>query len=49
MPQLVFNNSYGEVHSVKYQDLAALLLNELQKAIKRIDILEAALNIFKKE
>ena len=41
MPQLVFHNSFGEVHSVKYQDLSSLLLNEIQKLLKRIEALEA--------
>ena len=30
--------------TVKYHDLPALLLNELQKAVKRIEVLEAKLS-----
>lgn len=43
MPDLVVHNMEGEVESVKYHDLPALLLNELQKAIKRIEVLESKL------
>ena len=41
MPDLVVHNMDGEIESVKYHDLPALLLNELQKAVKRIEVLEA--------
>ena len=41
MPDLVVHNIDGEIESVKYHDLPALLLNELQKAVKRIEVLEA--------
>lgn len=40
MPELVVYNKDGEVESVKYHELPTLLLNELQKAIKRIEFLE---------
>jgi hypothetical protein len=43
MPDLVVHNIDGEIESVKYHDLPALLLNELQKAVKRIEVLEAKL------
>lgn len=41
MPGLVIHNQEGQIETVKYQDLSVLLLNELQKAIKRIEVLEA--------
>ncbi len=41
MPELVAYNSDGEVESVKYQDIAVMLLNEVQKLTKRIEALEA--------
>lgn len=44
MPDLVVYNQEGEVESVKYQDLPALLLNELQKACERIKRLEDRIN-----
>jgi len=44
MPDLVVHNIDGEVESVKYHELPILLLNELQKAIKRIEQLEAKLS-----
>ena len=40
MPSLVVHNLDGQVESVKYHELPVLLLNEIQKALKRIDILE---------
>ena len=40
MPSLVAYNQDGEVESVKYHDLPALLLNELQKAVKEIELLK---------
>ena len=40
MPDLVVHNKEGEIESVKYQDLSVLILNELQKALKRIEELE---------
>lgn len=42
MPDLVVKVN-GEIETVKYQDLSVLLLNELQKAVKRIEALEAQL------
>ncbi len=41
MPQLVVLDKEGLPQSVKYHDLPALLLNELQKALFRIEALEA--------
>lgn len=41
MPSLVAYNQDGEVESVKYHDLPVLLLNEIQKAVKRIEVLES--------
>lgn len=43
MPDLVVHNQDGEVESVKYHELPVLLLNELQKALKRIEVLEEKL------
>jgi hypothetical protein len=43
MPSLVLHNKEGLVQTVKYHDLPALILNELQKAVKRIDALEVKL------
>ena len=43
MPSLVVHNKEGQIQTVKYQDLSVLLLNELQKAVKRIEALEAQL------
>lgn len=40
MPQLVVNDKEGLPQSVKYHDLPALLLNELQKQAKKIEYLE---------
>lgn len=40
LPQLVARNSDGQPESVKYHDIPVILLNELQKALKRIDQLE---------
>ena len=42
MPELVSHKD-GEVYSVKYQDLPVLLLNELQKLNKRVQLLEEKL------
>ena len=42
-PYLVVYNQNNEVESVKYHELPALLLNELQKLLKRIEFLEAKL------
>lgn len=44
MPDLVVYNQDGDVESVKYHDLPALLLNELKKANDRISALEQRLN-----
>ena len=41
MPDMVVYNQDGQVESVKYQDLAPMLLNELQKAVKMISDLQA--------
>lgn len=44
MPNLVVYDKQGLPQTVKYHELPALLLNELQKALKRIDALEEALH-----
>lgn len=41
MPDMVINNEQGEPLTIRYHELSVLLLNELQKALKRIDALEA--------
>ncbi len=41
MPTLVVYDKFGDPQTVKYHELPALLLNELQKALKRIEVLEA--------
>lgn len=41
MPALVVYDKDSLPQSIKYHDLPALLLNELQKALKRIEVLEA--------
>jgi len=41
MPELVANNAEGQPESVKYHELPVLLLNEIQKLLKRIEALEA--------
>lgn len=43
MPELVVKNLDDEIEGVKYQDLPILLLNELKKALKRIEELERRL------
>ena len=45
MPDLVVKVN-GEIETVKYQDLSVLLLNELQKALKRIEALEAKVSSY---
>jgi hypothetical protein len=40
MPSLVVYDKQGDPQTVKYHELPALLLNELQKALKRINALE---------
>jgi hypothetical protein len=40
MPSLVVYDKSGDPQTVKYHEIPALLLNELQKAIKRIEYLE---------
>lgn len=44
MPSLVVYDKEGLPQTVKYHDLPALLLNELQKALKRIEVLEQKLS-----
>ena len=41
LPRLVVHNQDGEVESVKYHELPAMLLNEIIKLNKRIEALEA--------
>lgn len=43
MPELVVRGKDGQVETVAYQELAPMLLNELQKQRKRLDRLEAEL------
>lgn len=43
MPSLCIYDKDGIIQSVKYHDLPALLLNELKKAISRIEVLEGKL------
>ncbi len=43
MPSLCNYDKEGLIQSVKYHDLPALLLNELKKAVKRIEVLEEKL------
>ena len=43
MPSMVVRNIDGEVETVKYQELTILMLNEIQKMAKRIEVLEAKL------
>ncbi len=40
MPDLIVYDKQGDPQTVQYHELPALLLNELQKAVKRIDELE---------
>lgn len=40
-PELVVKNSDGEPEAVKYHEMPTILLNEIQKLNKRIEILEA--------
>lgn len=40
MPALVVRSADGEIETVKYHELPVLLLNELQKAVRRIEDLE---------
>ena len=41
MPSLIHYDAQGKPFSFKYNDMPAILLNELQKALKRIEVLEA--------
>lgn len=40
MPELAFLNAKGEPESVRYHDMPAILLNELQKLMRRVEALE---------
>ena len=42
MPSLVVRSADGAIETVKYHELPTLLLNELQKAVRRIEDLERA-------
>lgn len=44
MPNLVVHDLNGEVESVKYHDISIFLLNELKKALLRVEYLESKLN-----
>ena len=46
MPSLVVLDKEGLPQTVKYHELPVLLLNELQKAVKRIDALEAKVSSY---
>ena len=41
LPELVARNKAGEIETVMYHELPAMLLNELQKALRRIESLES--------
>ena len=41
MPRLVAYDEHGEVYTVRYNELPAILLNEIQKMSKRIEELES--------
>ena len=43
MPNLVVHDLNNEVESVKYHDISILLLNELKKALRRVEYLESKL------
>ena len=45
MPDLIVYDKEGDPQTVKYHELPALLLNELQKALKRIEALEARMGV----
>jgi trimeric autotransporter adhesin len=44
-PDIMVYDKNGDPQTVQYHNLPALLLNELQKALKRIDVLESKLKI----
>ncbi len=43
LPELVVYDKAGDAQTVMYHELPAILLNELQKALKRIEVLESKL------
>lgn len=45
MPDLIVYDKQGDPQTVQYHELPALLLNELQKALRRIEVLEEKLNV----
>jgi hypothetical protein len=45
MPDLIVYDKNGNPQTVQYHELPALLLNELQKSLKRIEALEARLGV----
>lgn len=45
MPGLVVYDKKGEPQTVKYHEMPSLLLNELKKALARIEALEAKINV----
>ena len=47
MPELVARSRDGEIETVLYHELPAMLLNELQKALRRIDALEREITALK--
>jgi hypothetical protein len=40
-PELVATDKEGEIYSVKYQDIIPMLLNELQKLKKEVELLKS--------
>jgi len=49
LPELVARNKDGKIETVMYHELPAMLLNELQKALKRIESLESEVASLKKD
>jgi hypothetical protein len=47
LPELVARNKDGEIETVMYHEIPAMLLNELQKAVRRIEALERELAALK--
>lgn len=48
LPELVVRNRHGEIETVKYHELPAMLLNELQKMERRAEAAEEALKVLEK-
>lgn len=45
LPEIVVHDKAGDPQTVMYHELPSILLNELQKALKRIEILESKLGV----